>query len=84
MQQRTAEISRMNALLETDNSALHSNIEKVTHDRVMSAEVNFEEFSKIYPDREACFKFLSDLKWKNGYSCRKCNNTKLRTWASPL
>jgi len=41
----------------------------------MSAEVDFEEFSRIYPDRETCFKFLSDLKWEKGYACRKCENT---------
>jgi len=72
---QSEEISRMNVLLEKDNSTLHQDIERVTHDRVMSAEVDFEEFSKIYPDRETCFKFLSDLKWANGYSCRKCTNT---------
>lgn len=68
------EISRMNVLLEQDNLSLHHDIEKVTHDRVMSAEVDFEEFSKIYPDRETCFKFLSDLKWEKGYACKKCSN----------
>jgi hypothetical protein len=41
----------------------------------MSAEVDYEEFSRIYPDREACFKFLADLKWESGYHCRKCNYT---------
>ena len=40
----------------------------------MSTEVDFEEFSRIYPDRETCFKFLSDLKWENGYACKKCGN----------
>jgi hypothetical protein len=75
LQQQAEEISRMNVLLEKDNIILHNDIEKVTHDRVMSAEVDFEEFSKIYPDRETCFKFLSDLKWENGYACRKCSNT---------
>jgi hypothetical protein len=74
LQQQSEEISRMNVLLEKDNSTLHSNIEKIAHDRVMSADVDFEEFSKIYPDRETCFKFLSDLKWENGYTCRKCIN----------
>jgi hypothetical protein len=72
---QSEEISRMNVLLEKDNITLHHDIEKITHDRVMSAEVDFEEFSKIYPDRETCFKFLSDLKWANGYTCKKCNNT---------
>jgi hypothetical protein len=74
LQQQSEEISRMNVLLEKDNSTLHSSIEKISHDRVMSADVDFEEFSKIYPDRETCFKFLSDLKWEKGYACRRCNN----------
>ena len=75
LKEQSEEISRINVLLETDNITLHTNIEKVTHDRVMSAAVDFEEFSKIYPDRETCFKFLSDLKWDKGYTCRKCTNT---------
>jgi hypothetical protein len=75
LKQQAEEISRMNVLLEQDNIELHTNIEKVTHDRVMSTEVDFEEFNKIYPDRETCFKFLSDLKWVKGYECRKCSNT---------
>ena len=75
LKDQAEEISRINVLLENDNITLHTNIEKVTHDRVMSAEVDFEEFSKIYPDRETCFKFLSDLKWEKGYNCRKCDNT---------
>ncbi|MCR8559214.1 chromosome partitioning protein ParA [Mucilaginibacter sp. BJC16-A38] len=75
LKQQAEEISRMNVLLENDNLTLHHDIEKITHNRVMSAEVDFEEFSKIYPDRETCFKFLSDLKWANSYACRKCSNT---------
>ncbi|MBD1392045.1 7TM diverse intracellular signaling domain-containing protein [Mucilaginibacter glaciei] len=75
LQQQAEEISRMNVLLENDNLLLHNDIEKVTHDRVMSAEVDFEEFSRIYPDRETCFKFLADLKWEKGYACKKCCNT---------
>ncbi len=75
LQQQAEEISRMNVLLENDNTTLHNDIEKVTHNRVMSAGVDFEEFSKIYPDNETCFKFLSDLKWEKGYACRKCDNT---------
>ncbi|WP_207423539.1 7TM diverse intracellular signaling domain-containing protein [Desertivirga brevis] len=75
LQQQAEEISRMNLLLEKDNQELTVNIEKVTRARVMSQDVDFEEFSKIYPDRETCFKYLSDLKWTKGYSCRKCGNT---------
>ncbi|RAJ26174.1 7TMR-DISM family protein [Pedobacter cryoconitis] len=75
LQQQAEEISRMNILLEQDNQELQTNVEKVTRDRVMSADVDFEEFSKIYPDKDSCNLFLSELKWKDGYSCRKCKNT---------
>ena len=75
LKQQAEEISRMNVLLEQDNQELQTNVDKVTRDRVMSADVDFEEFSKIYPDKESCNLFLSQLKWKDGYSCRKCKNT---------
>lgn len=75
LQQQAEEISRMNVLLEQDNQELQINVEKVTRDRVMSADVDFEEFSKIYPDKESCIEFLAELKWKNGYVCKKCKNT---------
>lgn len=74
LQQQAEEISRMNVLLEQDNQELQSNVEKVTRDRVMSADVDFEEFSRIYPDKDSCNLFLSELKWRNGYTCRKCKN----------
>lgn len=75
LKQQAEEISRMNILLEQDNQELQFNVEKVTRDRVMSADVDFEEFSRIYPDKESCNLFLSELKWKDGYVCRKCKNT---------
>ncbi|GAA0549153.1 7TM diverse intracellular signaling domain-containing protein [Chitinophaga japonensis] len=68
------EISRMNTLLEQDNRQLQTNVEKVSRARVLSAPVDFEEFSKIYPDKESCFRFLAELKWNQGYTCRKCGH----------
>jgi hypothetical protein len=75
LKQQAEEISRINELLEHDNQELQTSVEKVTRDRVMSADVDFEEFSRIYPDKESCNLFLSELKWKHGYACRKCKNT---------
>ncbi|MXV17085.1 7TM diverse intracellular signaling domain-containing protein [Hufsiella ginkgonis] len=72
LKQQAEEITRMNTLLEQDNQELHENIDKVTRARVMSLEVDFTEFSKIYPDNETCSRFLADLKWGKGYACRKC------------
>lgn len=80
LQKQKEEISQMNLLLAKDNEVLQINVEKVAHARVMSTEVDFEEFSKIYPDNDSCFKFLASMKWSNGsdhdhYMCRKCNHT---------
>ncbi|MDP4210063.1 MAG: 7TM diverse intracellular signaling domain-containing protein [Bacteroidota bacterium] len=75
LKDQAEEIIQINELLKLHNIELQSNVDSVTRARVMSAEVNFEEFSKIYPDDNSCFKFLSELKWEKGYTCRKCNNS---------
>ncbi|WP_236652795.1 7TM diverse intracellular signaling domain-containing protein [Chitinophaga vietnamensis] len=84
LQQQAEEISRMNALLEQDNKQLTTNVEKVSRARALSAPVDFEEFSKTYPDKESCFRFLADLKWNEGYSCRKCSNEQYFNGHQPL
>ncbi len=36
--------------------------------------VSFEAFRQIYPDEEACLRFIAELKWGRGYACGKCGN----------
>ncbi len=74
LETQAEEISRMNILLEKDNITLKTNIEKVTNARINATDLDFEEFSQKYPDRDSCYKFLADMKWENGYSCVKCHN----------
>ena len=74
LQEQAEEISQINTFLEQDNIELQTNVDKISRARIMSAEVDFDEFSKIYPDPESCYKFLSELKWADGYSCRRCQN----------
>jgi len=74
LESQAAEISRMNALLEQDNIQLQTNVEKVSRARALSTSLDFEEFSKIYPDKESCLQFLADLKWTGTFHCRKCGN----------
>ncbi|WP_199119462.1 7TM diverse intracellular signaling domain-containing protein [Pedobacter sp. ASV28] len=75
LSRQAEEISRMNVLLEKDNITLKTNIEKVTDARINATELDFDEFSQKYPDKESCYKFLSELKWEKGYACIKCNHT---------
>jgi hypothetical protein len=74
IEKQNQEISLMLSMLKKDNTELHVNIEKVTRARVMSKQVDFSEFSKVYPDKESCFDYIAGLKWSKGYACKKCEN----------
>lgn len=74
MREQAEEISRINKLLEKDNIVLKNDVDNVIKARLTSNEVNFEEFSRIYPDKESCYKLLAELKWKDPFCCKKCGN----------
>jgi len=33
------------------------------------------DFQAKFPDSESCLRYLSEIKWKDGYTCIKCNHT---------
>lgn len=33
------------------------------------------EFQKMFPDDRSCMKYLSGIKWQNGFVCKKCGHT---------
>lgn len=74
IEQQNLEISLMNSMLKKDNNELNLNITRATKARLSSKMVEFEEFSRIYPDKEHCYKYIAELKWSDGYSCKRCNN----------
>lgn len=74
LEKQAAAIAAMNALLAQDNDQLKHDVAEVKEARILSKEVDFEEFSAMYPDDESCLKFLADIKWHNGYACRKCKH----------
>lgn len=74
IEKQNLEISVMNSMLKKDNVELNLNIERATKARITAKVPDFQEFSRIYPDKESCFKYISGLKWQQGYSCKKCSN----------
>ncbi len=75
LEHQAKEIEAMNELLALDNIQLKHDVAEVKEARILSKEVDFEEFSAMYPDDESCMKFLADVKWHNGYSCKKCGHS---------
>jgi two-component system, sensor histidine kinase LadS len=76
-------IADMNALLARDNVQLKHDVAEVKEARILSKEVDFEEFSAMYPDDDSCMKFLADVKWHDGYACRKCGHLYYSAGRSP-
>jgi hypothetical protein len=72
--QQSEEIVAMNALLAHDNIQLKHDVEVVTEARLLSRDVDFEEFSVMYPDDDSCLKFLAEIKWHAGFACSKCSH----------
>jgi len=45
----------------------------------MFSKLSAFEVKKKFSDRNACLQYLTELKWKDGYQCKKCeykSNTK--------
>ncbi|GAB3230661.1 hypothetical protein GCM10027346_16490 [Hymenobacter seoulensis] len=69
-------LALQSAAIEKLNTDLQRDLQEVKTARVLSKEVDFGEFSQIYPDKDACLVYLANLKWADGYQCRKCGHEK--------
>ena len=74
--ERTAEIQKMYQILKKNNIKLEEEMKDLTVSKVLNKTSNYEEFSKIFPEDETCYQFLSDLKWPENtiYKCQRCKN----------
>nr|WP_245189565.1 7TM-DISM domain-containing protein [Lunatimonas salinarum] len=71
-------VTEMNQLLLERNAELKSSVEEITKSLALMKGLGFEEFKKVFPDKETCLKFLAELKWKDGYRCKKCEYKKFQ------
>ncbi|GHN00552.1 hypothetical protein WSM22_20410 [Cytophagales bacterium WSM2-2] len=83
LEDQAQEIAEINKLLSRDNVQLQHDVAVAKEARVLSKEVDFEEFSAIYPDDDSCLKFISTIKWQNGFWCKKCNHMNYGDGRSP-
>lgn len=50
---------------------------------IFNKEVSEEAINELFASDEKCLEFLADLKWANGFICRKCGNTNFCAGKSP-
>ena len=41
---------------------------------IFKKELSSEQLNELFQSDEKCFEFLSEVKWENGFMCRKCGN----------
>lgn len=87
--ERTQEIAKKNEDLEALNAklnAISSTLDKqnwslnqeLSSDRIKlmwGKKITFEEFTKTFPADKNVLRFIADLKWQEGYTCKKCGST---------
>lgn len=69
-------INKINSMLDLDNWKLKSSIKEVLNERLQEKTMDYNQFRTLYPDNLSCHRFLEQLKWGNGFQCRKCGNEK--------
>jgi hypothetical protein len=42
---------------------------------IFKAELDDKRLEELFHNEEKCYEFLAELKWNDGYSCRKCGNS---------
>ncbi|MCH7412445.1 signal transduction protein [Belliella sp. R4-6] len=76
LQELNSQVTQINNYLTENNALLKSSVEEVTKDLALMKGLDFEDFKSVFPDKETCLKFLSELKWKDKYHCKKCDYNK--------
>lgn len=83
LQSQAEKINNMNRLLDMANWNLKKDIKRIEEERVLSKEIDFKEFSKIFPSDLACLKFIAEVKWENEFFCTRCDNSKYSKGKTP-
>lgn len=68
------QLYKLNEHLDLKNYKLQKEVVNFSKERLTEKIISYEEFLKIYPSTHECYAFIAEIKWKNGFSCTKCNS----------
>jgi DNA-directed RNA polymerase subunit RPC12/RpoP len=71
-------------MLDLENYKLKSNVQEITFNRGLLKGLSLEEFSMAFPNESACYRYIEELKWGEGYTCKKCGNKKFMKVKTPF
>ncbi len=69
------ELYDMNSQMDLNIYKLKKEVSKEKEARILDSFVSYDEFKTLFTESK-CYDFLRDIKWKEGFICAKCSNTK--------
>jgi transposase-like zinc ribbon protein len=51
---------------------------------IFKNELNNKQLEELFDSDDKCLEFLADLKWSEGFTCRKCGNTNYCAGKTPF
>jgi hypothetical protein len=84
LKQLTEELNQMNSQLDLDNWNLKKQVKSETRSRILIEKVSYEEFLSIFPNDTFCLQYLENLKWEDGYTCKKCGHNSYSKGEKPF
>jgi hypothetical protein len=43
--------------------------------KIFNKKLSEKQLEELFTDDDECYRFLAEIKWENGFRCRKCGNT---------
>lgn len=69
-------IQQWNINLDQENWNLNKTIKSLKIRKVIPENQTYAQIQELFRTETECYTFLSDYKWRDGFLCRKCGNTK--------
>lgn len=78
------DLNQMNIKLDVDNWQLKQQVQEEVKARLSDEELSTEKFKELFPDESACLRYLENIKWQNGFVCKKCGHDRFINHTSPF
>ena len=70
------QINEMNKVLDINVYKLKREVVDTQKTVILEKSVDYDAFIKAFPSDLTCNRYLSEKKWGNGFTCKKCGNDK--------
>lgn len=75
LEELNAKLYEMSSQLDKQNWYLNKELQSDRLKLMWGKNISFEEFKRTFSSDKHIFRFISDLKWQDGFQCKKCNGT---------